>query len=146
MFAGHWGRHFSMKILIMKRQRKIRNACESIWEIIGRAEKPEWILWWWWKSALCLGRFLHISGTKRIKEVFYRQHIDNHKSYCYSRYNISGKQFLNRSVIWFPCMKKEMIGGTENRIFNKKAPFLHKGKEYAYGKGGYSHQSLYEKK
>ena len=51
------------------------------------------------KSALCLGRFLHISGTKRIKEVFYRQHIDNHKSYCYSRYNISGKQFLNRSVI-----------------------------------------------
>ena len=28
----------------------------------------------------------------------------------------------------------------------KKAPFLHKGKEYAYGKGGYSHQSLYEEK
>lgn len=46
------------------------------------------------KSALCLGRFLHIFGTKRIKEVFYRQHIDNHKSYCYSRYNISGKQFF----------------------------------------------------
>ena len=27
-----------------------------------------------------MGRFLHIFGTKRIKEVFYRQHIDNHKS------------------------------------------------------------------
>ena len=38
-----------------------------------------------------------------------------------------------------------MIGGTENRIFNKKAPFLHKGKEYAYGKGGYSHQSYMRK-
>lgn len=44
-------------------------------------------------------RLIHLAKKLGVKEVFYRQHIDNHKSYCYSRYNISGKQFLNRSVI-----------------------------------------------
>lgn len=42
--------------------------------------------------------FLYTSGTKRIREIFYRQYIDNRKSYCYSRYNISGKQFLQKTA------------------------------------------------
>ena len=37
--------------------------------------------------------------VRKLREIFYHQHIDNRKSYCYCRYNISGKQFLNHSVI-----------------------------------------------
>lgn len=37
--------------------------------------------------------------VRKLREIFYHQHIDNRKSYCYCRYNISEKQFLNHSVI-----------------------------------------------
>ena len=40
--------------------------------------------------------------------------------------------------------EKRKSGGTE--CLGRKLCSSYKGKEYAYGKGGYSHQSLYEKK
>ena len=45
-----------------------------------------------------------------------------------------------------PRMKKENLGERRTECLGRKLCSSYKGKEHAYGKGGYSHQSLYEKK
>ena len=64
--------------------------------------------------------------------------------------------YLNHIHIWeailqpfgylIPRMKKENLGERRTECLGRKLCSSYKGKEYAYGKGGYSHQSLYEKK
>lgn len=67
------------------------------------------------------------------------------------RFPIPGQQGYGDRIIQpfgylIPRMKKENLWERRTECLGRKLCSSYKGKEYAYGKGGYSHQSLYEEK